>query len=134
MATTKAMKFKGERAECPFCQWTDEHESKCQASYGFWCTLPAGHSGPHVACAGSLHALQVWNDDEEEGDMADNTDTNALDLPKQAGLSAHIDENGPALVLEQWHYDNRDPVEIRLSMAEARRLYAWLPGVLPAET
>lgn len=62
-----------------------------------------------------------------------NDDVNALELPKQTGLSAHIDANGPTLVLAQYHYDNAEPVVIRLSITEALKLYAWLPGVLPED-
>ena len=41
------------------CQETDQ----CEKEYDNWfCTLPKGHEGHHIACGTNNHDLCVWDD------------------------------------------------------------------------
>lgn len=48
--------------------WTDEEAEagECLEESGaaHYCSKPAGHDGPHAACAVTEHPQEVWADDE----------------------------------------------------------------------
>lgn len=59
--------------ECPYC--ADLGQTECDAQNFLYCTRPAGHEGPHVACGKNDHELAMWDsatvvairEGEEEG-------------------------------------------------------------------